>query len=283
MSLSSRKRIVSKAIDGPLKKVKGSLLESVLPPDLYKRILALPSNNNWNIVDALEHLITVDERFKTVIIDHGYPSFYEEKPVSLCQTNYFHELMKIIVYQQLAGNVAEQIFNRVLRALNVNANDYCKPETVLSATIDIDIRQGKRKVLVNGIESGLSLAKASYLKSLADHFNDKNCLKDVDLNSLDDDTLVKKLVDVKGLGIWSAQMFLLFNLRRPNVLAIGDLGIRHGLCHFLGRSKDSFEGKKQQEMVTICSHWEPYSSVGCALMWKIADSKKAVKTKLPSK
>jgi len=279
----SKKRVISNVSNNTLlKKVKEdyNYLKQELPIEIYNKVLSLPNNNNWRISDAIEHLMKVDNKFKTLIINHGIPSFYEKSPLEISKNNYFHELMKIIVYQQLAGNIADQIFNRLLLALKIKQNDYCKPEAILSATIDLDIRDGKRKVLVNSCESGLSLAKANYLKSLAEHFSDRNCLKDVDLSTLDDETLVNKLVAVKGLGIWSVHMFMIFTLRRPNVLAIGDLGIRQGLSYFLGKPKDSFEGtKKQEEIISLCSHWQPYSSLACALMWKITDSKKTIKTK----
>ena len=281
MSKRALKRLKDSDI---IKKAKGECLANIIPDDLYKKLTSLPINNgNWKVIDAYEHLIKVDSRFKDVIIEHGIPSVYEKVPIDISSKNYFHELMKIIVYQQLAGNVAEQIFAKVLTALNTNTNEYCKPESVLNASIDVNIVDGKRKILVNGKESGLSLSKANYMKSLAEHFNDSNCLKDIDLHSLDDDELIRRLVAVKGLGLWSVHMFMIFTLRRPNVLAVGDLGIRNGLSYFLGRSKDSFEGKKQQQdIVTLCSHWAPFSSVACALMWKIADAKKAIKTKLPT-
>ena len=78
-------------------------------------------------------------------------------------------------------------------------------------------------------------------------------------------------------------MFMIFHLHRKNVLAIGDLGIRNGLTEFHVMPKKSLEGSKQQRTIKeLCAVWGPYSSVGCCLMWKLADEKKRGGTVMPS-
>ena len=120
---------------------------------------------------------------------------------------------------------------------------------------------------------------------MAEHFNDPDCLKDVALDELDDETLESKLVAVKGLGRWSVHMFMIFHLRRANVLATGDLGIRNGMTEFFKLPKKSLEIKGNQgemRIQTLCQAWKPYSSVGCCLMWKLADAAKASSTTVAS-
>lgn len=246
---------------------------------------ALFHPSEWKFEDACEHLKSVDARFLPVIDKYGQLTFYSKKDSSFATKNCFYELTKIIVFQQLSGSIADKIFNRVLDAFGVvtadDTNEEKKrsltPDQVLSAKIDIQMIQGKKKVVINGKESGLSESKSKYLLSLAQHFNDPNCLKGVALDTLDDETLEKKLVAVKGLGLWSVHMFMIFHLRRADVLATGDLGIRNGMTEFFGLPKKSLEGSNsntQQRIQNLCAAWSPYSSLACCLMWKLADAVK---------
>lgn len=92
------------------------------------------------------------------------------------------------------------------------------------------------------------------------------------MSSLSDEELFNKLVAVKGLGPWSVQMYMMFQLHRANVLAPGDLGIRRGLCLFHGQSVTHFESAKQQlEIPKVCASWQPYSTLGCWYMWRLSE------------
>ena len=146
----------------------------------------------WNLEDAFRHLISADERFKHVIQEHGQKTFYAKEPTLVdgkgTGHDYFHELSKIIVFQQLSGAIAEKIFNRVLDALDckptaithgtvpsssssssvssssisegMQGRSVLTPSIVLNAEIEIEMVQGKKKVMINGKESGLSESKS---------------------------------------------------------------------------------------------------------------------------
>ena len=190
--------------------------------------------------------------------------------------SYFNALLKTIVHQQLAEKAAKAILEKVISALHSGSlSTYTEvtPEMVRDAVMTVQFdSKGKKKVLLNGLESGLSESKAKYLKSLSEHFLDDSKLKGVDLNALDDDKLIAKLVAVNGIGLWSVHMFMMFTLYRPNVLPTGDLGVRAGLCHFKGIDKKSLEGKgKEEDIKRLCESWAPYSSMGCSIMWILSD------------
>ncbi len=123
----------------------------------------------------------------------------------------FHSLAEAIVYQQLHGKAAVTIFKR-FAAL---AGDPLTPEGILKLT-DAQLRS-----------AGLSKQKSSYLKDMAQRTS-RGELDFSRLPEMSDEEVIKHLTQVKGVGVWTAQMFLMFALRRPNVLATGDYGIRAG-------------------------------------------------------
>ena len=283
----------------PPKRGSKRLLSAVTTVNTKKRILNETKDDqgafhssDWKLEDACEHLMSVDARFIPVIKEYGQQTFYSKRDSS-CYKNHFYELTKIIVFQQLSGSIADKIFNRVLAALWETSveniveekmlGSSLTPDHVLNAKIEIVIIQGKKKVIINGKETGLSESKSKYMVSLAQHFNDPSCLKGVALDTLDDETLERKLVAVKGLGTWSVHMFMIFHLRRANVLATGDLGVRNGITEFLGLPKKSLEGNNnntQQRIQNLCAAWSPYSSLACCFMWKLADAAKGKNTKI---
>ncbi len=247
---------------------------------VLKQAKALPiTRGSWNVGDGLHHLTSIDERFTDIIVRHGVPSIYdvtsnrvESNIPDSSENSPFHSLLKTIIYQQLSGKSAEPIFKRFSAALGIAEDKFVEPDHILNAKIGITYVDGKKKITVNDKVSGLSEAKAKYIKDLAEHFSDESKLKDVDLALLSDDELFNKLVAVKGLGPWSVHMYMLFNLQRSNVLAPGDLGIRKGLSVFHGKSPTYFEGAaKQKEIIDVCAAWAPYSSLGCWYMWRLSE------------
>jgi DNA-3-methyladenine glycosylase II len=184
----------------------------------------------------------------------------------------FHSLAEAIVYQQLNGKAAETIFKR-FAAL---AGEPLTPEGILKLS---DERM--RAV-------GLSKQKSAYLKDLAA----KTASGLVDfarLPQLPDAEVVEHLTQVKGIGVWTAHMFLMFTLKRENVLPTGDFGIRMAMYkHYLERprakaSKKTTSAKKgrkrkiklptPEQMEKIAKRWEPYRSVACWYLWKSLDTK----------
>src|SRR5579871_4534830 len=121
----------------------------------------------------------------------------------------FETLVKSIVYQQLSGRVASVIFGRLVQA----AAGVLTPENILK------LRPARMRA------AGLSAQKTAYIRDLARQTRDGQVAFD-ELAGLTDDQVVERLTQVKGIGVWTVHMFLIFALRRPNVLPTGDLGIR---------------------------------------------------------
>jgi DNA-3-methyladenine glycosylase II len=110
---------------------------------------------------------------------------------------------------------------------------------------------------------GLSRAKVSFLRSLAEHVIDGE-LELQRLDELDDEQVTAELVAVKGLGAWSAQMFLMFHLERPDVLPVGDLGIRRAIERAYGLKTLP----EAAEIERIAAPWRPYRTLACRYLWR---------------
>ena len=164
----------------------------------------------------------------------------------------FHSLAEAIVYQQLNGKAAVTIFRR-FAAL---AGEPLTPEGILKLT-DEQLRS-----------AGLSKQKSAYLKDLAA----KTAAGQLDftrLPELSDEEVIKELTQVKGIGVWTAHMFLMFSLRRPNVLPTGDYGVQMAVKKHYRKRKLP----KPKDMEKIARAWEPYRSVACWYMWRSLDVK----------
>ena len=183
----------------------------------------------------------------------------------------FHSLAEAIVYQQLNGKAAETIFKR-FAAL---AGEPLTPEGILTLSDD-----GMRG-------AGLSKQKSAYLKDLAAKTS-SGLVDFTRLPELPDEEVIEHLTQVKGIGVWTAQMFLMFTLKRENVLPTGDFGVRMAMYqHYLDvrRSKTAKnaaakKGRKRkiqlpspEQMEKIAKCWEPYRSVACWYLWKSLDTK----------
>ena len=164
----------------------------------------------------------------------------------------FHSLAEAIVYQQLNGNAAETIFKR-FAAL---AGEPLTPEGILKLS-DAQLR---------GV--GLSKQKSAYLKDLAAK-TAAGLLDFRRLPDLTDDEVIQHLTQVKGIGVWTAHMFLMFSLRRPNVLPTGDYGIQVAMRKHYKKRKLP----KPKDMEKIAKAWVPYRSVACWYLWRSLDIK----------
>ena len=164
----------------------------------------------------------------------------------------FHSLAEAIVYQQLNGKAAVTIFKRFAAV----AGDPVKPEGILKLT-DAQLRA-----------VGLSKQKSSYLKDMAARAA-RGELNFTRLPEMTDDEVIKHLTQVKGVGVWTAQMFLMFTLKRPNVLPTGDYGIQMAMKKHYKKRKMP----KPEVMAKIAKPWEPYRSVACWYLWRSLDIK----------
>src|ERR1700722_5297311 len=187
----------------------------------------------------------------------------------------FHSLAEAIVYQQLNGKAAVTIFKR----FTALAGEPLSPSGILKLS-DEQLRS-----------AGLSKQKSAYLKDLAE----KTAAGSVDfarLPELSDAEIIEHLTKVKGVGVWTAQMFLMFTLKRENVLPTGDFGIRMAMFkHYMDKRrkispspKNGKTGRKKalahkinlpspEQMEKIAKSWEPYRSVACWYLWRSLDIK----------
>ncbi len=176
--------------------------------------------------------------------------------VGPCRMEYgvpeFCSLAEAIVYQQLNGKAAVTIFNR-FAAL---AGEPITPEGILKLS-DEQLRS-----------VGLSKQKSAYLKDLAAK-TATGLLDFSRLPELEDEEVIEHLTQVKGIGVWTAHMFLMFSLRRPNVLPTGDYGVQMAIRKHYKKRKLP----KPKDMEKIAKAWEPYRSVACWYMWRSLDIK----------
>jgi len=194
---------------------------------------------------AVNHLKKCDPVLRSIIERVG-PFRMEYGPAE------FHSLAEAIVYQQLNGRAAVTIFNR-FAAL---AGEPLTPAGILKLT-DEQLRS-----------VGLSKQKSAYLKDLAA----KTASGQLDfarLPELSDEEVIEHLTQVKGIGVWTAHMFLMFSLRRPNVLPTGDYGVQMAVKKHYKKRKLP----KPKDMEKIARAWEPYRSVACWYMWRSLDIK----------
>ena len=164
----------------------------------------------------------------------------------------FSSLAEAIVYQQLNGKAAATIFSR-FAAL---AGEPLTPEGILKLS-DEQLR---------GV--GLSKQKSAYLKDLSAK-TAAGVLDFARLPEMPDDEVIEHLTQVKGVGVWTAHMFLMFSLRRPNVLPTGDYGVQVAIKKHYKKRKLP----KPKDMEKIARAWEPYRSVACWYMWRSLDIK----------
>uniref|UniRef100_Q01SY7 DNA-3-methyladenine glycosylase II n=1 Tax=Solibacter usitatus (strain Ellin6076) TaxID=234267 RepID=Q01SY7_SOLUE len=159
----------------------------------------------------------------------------------------FETLVRSIVYQQLSGRVAKVILDRLVAAVGREVT----PEKILA------LRPGRMRKL------GLSTQKTAYIRDLARHTRDGR-LVFTELPALTDEEVIERLTQVKGIGVWTAQMFLMFALRRHDVLPTGDLGVRNAIR----KAYDLAELPTPAEMEELARNWRPWCSVASWYLWR---------------
>jgi DNA-3-methyladenine glycosylase II len=166
-----------------------------------------------------------------------------------CRGEPFHTLARSIVGQQISVKAAASIWARVL--------------ALAPRMIPGEIADAKHGSLV---ACGLSQRKAEYLAGLARHFVDGS-LHALAWHAMEDEAVIAELVQVRGIGRWTAEMFLMFNLLRPDVLPLDDLGLQRAirLHYFKGRSVSP------RTMRRVASAWAPWRSVATWYLWRSLD------------
>jgi DNA-3-methyladenine glycosylase II len=175
--------------------------------------------------------------------------------VGPCKLSYrqadFHSLARSIVFQQLNGKAAGTIFDRLTA---VAKSDPLTPAALLKLSPE------KLRA------AGLSAQKASYIRDLAERTK-AGSVNFATLPDLDDSSVIEHLTQVKGVGVWTAQMTLIFALKRHDVLPTADYGIRAAMK----KAYDLPELPKPAQMEEIAERWRPYRSIACWYLWRYLD------------
>ncbi len=194
---------------------------------------------------ALNHLKKCDPVLADIIERVGPIRINYREPV-------FETLVRSIVFQQLSGKAALTIFNRVA--------ELCDGRITPDAIQNVTVGELRR--------AGLSQQKVGYIRDLAEHAAAGE-LDFARLNDLLDDEVIATLTQVKGIGVWTAHMFLMFALRRPNVLPVGDLGIQNAV-------KRAYNKRKKVTPKHVEKHgkaWHPYCSIASWYLWRSLELK----------
>jgi DNA-3-methyladenine glycosylase II len=169
------------------------------------------------------------------------------------RTDVYAALVRAIVGQQLSTHAARAIYARLLERFGGHPPT---PQQILDDDPD-ELR----------VAAGLSHAKVRYLRSLAEHVA-TGALEIDRLNELSDEEVMAELVAVNGIGAWSAHIFLMFTLQRPDVLAVGDLGIRRAVQ----RAYDLPAMPTPAELTALAEPWRPYRTAACVVLWSSLDN-----------
>jgi DNA-3-methyladenine glycosylase II len=199
----------------------------------------------FDLAFAMQHLSAKDEKLATLIAE----TVQFQIDMEAAQSPY-EALMESIAYQSISGKAAATIFGRV-KALGSNGRAP-SPEEML----------GLRKPVLR--KAGLSGAKILAMKDLAQKTIDGVVPTLEQAQKLSDEDLVERLVSVRGIGAWTVEMFLIFNLGRPDVLPIHDLGVKKGWSVTYGKK----HMPKPKELLAFGEQWRPYRTVASWYMWR---------------
>jgi DNA-3-methyladenine glycosylase II len=191
----------------------------------------------------MDYLSSKDETLGKAISCFGFI----EREINL---DLFQALAGSIISQQISGKAADNIWNRLVISIDeVNASNIISSneETLRSC--------------------GISYRKITYLKSAAE-FKLAGKLDEKEFSKLSDEEIISKLVAIKGVGIWTAEMLLIFSLQRENVLSLGDLGIKKGIKKLYGDSEITTERLKYYKDL-----YAPYGTIAAFYLWEVASGK----------
>ena len=208
---------------------------------------------------ALDHLKSADLLLASIIERVGPCNMTYREPT-------FEALARAIVYQQLSTKAASTILGRFQAA----AGGVLSPESIQQLSV-AEMRQ-----------AGLSKQKIGYIRDLAEHAISGK-VDFAKLPDMSDEEVIIALTDIKGIGVWTAHMFLMFALRRPNILPVGDLGVRMAIKQLYKKRKMPLA----KDIEKIAKGWHPYCSVASWYLWRslelkdVVAAKKATKKKRP--
>ena len=205
------------------------------------KILNFISMKSKILNEGIKHL-SKDKKLNSLINEFEKPVFYKS-------TNYYDDLCKSIIYQQLSGKVAKIIYHRFLNLFPNKVPNF-------KETLDLKFEELKK--------IGLSKQKITYIDNLAKYFYNK---KNIDFVKYSDESLRKELIKIKGIGPWTIDMFLMFTMHRTDILPVGDLGIKKAF-QILYKLK---ELPSKELMIEMSAKWKPYRTIACCYLWYLVD------------
>jgi DNA-3-methyladenine glycosylase II len=189
---------------------------------------------------SLKHLAKADPVMAKVI------KRVKLKPIKV-RGDYFYSLVRAIINQQLSGKAAETILKRFI---GLFGGKFPNTKAVLKMS-DRKLRQ-----------AGLSFQKISYIKHLARAVH-SGSLDFKKIQRMADEEVIASLTEVKGIGRWTAEMFLMFSLNRPNVFSSGDLGLKNGL-----KKLYNIDAKRHRiKLQKLLDSWHPHKTAASRLLW----------------
>ena len=196
-----------------------------------------------NIDSGLIHLSSVDPKMEKLINKY-------EKPYFVKENNYFESIVRSIIYQQLSTKSASKIYGRFNKLFE---NGSLNPESVIEQSNDT-----YRSI-------GLSRQKISYIFNVADAYT--NGMIPQNFDKYGDEDIINTLIQIKGIGKWTAQMFLMFTLNRPDILPELDLGINKGFKIYFKLNQLPSEDYMQKK----AEKWRPYRTLACWYLWRLVE------------
>ena len=207
--------------------------------------------SDWPPAAAVEHLRASDPVLRAVIDRVGPEPINRRRAEQPAE--HYGSLVRAIVGQQVSTKAARAIYGRLTERYGGRPPT---PAEVLAEDPD-ELRAA----------AGLSRSKTIYLRSLAEHI-EAGSLELERLHGMPDEEVIAELVAVKGIGLWTAQVFLMFQLDRPDVLPVGDLGIRRAFMNEYGFA----ELPSPAEMEPVAEPWRPQRSLACMYLWRSLDN-----------
>ena len=200
--------------------------------------------------EACRHLAKRDRVMRKLMTDHGSARLYSRGDA-------FTTLARSIVGQQISVKAAQAVWERLLVLLGQDLS------VARSPVAAVELLQQPVEALR---QVGLSARKVDYLHDLARHF-DSGQVHVTQWQEMDDEAIIDELVAIRGIGRWTAEMFLIFHLMRPNVLPLDDLGLIKGISvnYFSGEPVSRAEARELAEA------WSPYRTVGTWYLWRSLD------------
>ncbi|MBK9260055.1 MAG: DNA-3-methyladenine glycosylase 2 family protein [Polyangiaceae bacterium] len=211
-------------------------------------------DNNHPHAEAMRVLSAADDRLAEVIAEVGACRLRVHTNGNADAHEFFEALVESIVSQQLSTKAADTIYARVLAL----GGGKLLPPSELGAVPEETLRK-----------AGLSGQKVRYVQDLCTKVGDGSVVL-TDLEKLGDEEVIQRLRLVKGIGRWTAEMFLMFRLGRPDVLPVQDLGIQQGMRKLYKMRTDPTPDR----MVKVAKKWRPYRSVACWYLWRVHEKVK---------